>query len=356
MPPDFPRFSLRLHQGLTPQACRSLAASAEAHGFHTLWFAENPFGRAILPAVAACAADTSRVRLGLGILNPYQHHPTLIAQEAAALDELSGGRVRLGIGSGVGQRIVRLGARYRPLAALTDTVQIVRGLLRHETVTHRGYAFSADRVALEFAAPRPDMPIHLAAMADRSLALCGRLADGLIVSNLCPPAYTARVVAIVRESAAAAGRESLDIVQYLLCAARPDGAEAREIAKAAVGAMLIALWPAGNDWPAQRETIVRLSGIARLEMVGALDRLRRGERAGRVLDDRFISGFALAGTAEQVIAQAAQYRRAGADELALSFAGSQPAADAAYFARAVKCLIPDGELAIEARHHPLDIC
>jgi alkanesulfonate monooxygenase SsuD/methylene tetrahydromethanopterin reductase-like flavin-dependent oxidoreductase (luciferase family) len=43
-----------------------------------------------------------------------------------------------------------------------------------------------------------------------------------------------------------------------------------------------------------------------------------------VLDDRFITGFALAGTAEQVIAQAAQYRRAGADELALSFAGPQP--------------------------------
>ena len=237
-------------------------------------------------------------------------------------------------GAGLGMLVVETIAN-RPLAALADAVQIVRGLLRHETVTYRGRAFSADRgVALEFAAPRPDMPIHLAAMADRSLALCGRLADGLIVSNLCPPAYTARAVAIVRESAAATGRESLDIVQYLPCAARPDGAEAREIAKEAVGAMLIALWPTGNDWPAQRETIVRLSGIARPEMVGVLDRLRRGERAGRVLDDRFISGFALAGTAEQVIAQAVQYRRAGADELALSFAGPQPAADAAYFARA----------------------
>jgi 5,10-methylenetetrahydromethanopterin reductase len=267
---------------------------------------------------------------------------------------LSRGRVRLGIGSGIAQRIARLGTRYRPLAALADAVQIVRGLLRHETVTYCGRAFSADRVALEFAAPRPDMPIHLAAMADRSLALCGRLADGLIVSNLCPPAYTARAVAIVRESAAAAGRGSFDIVQYLPCAARPDAAEAREIAKEAVGAMLIALWPTGNDWPVQRETIVRLSGIARPEMVSALDRLRRGERAGRVLDDRFISGFALAGTAEQVIAQAAQYCRAGADELALSFAGPQPAADAAYFARAVKRLIPDGELAIDVRRSPSD--
>ena len=59
-----------------------------------------------------------------------------------------------------------------------------------------------------------------------------------------------------------------------------------------------------------------------------------------------------AGTAEQVMAQAAQYRRAGADELALSFAGPQPDADAAYFARAVKRLIPDGELAIDVRRSP----
>jgi hypothetical protein len=49
-----------------------------------------------------------------------------------------------------------------------------------------------------------------------------------------------------------------------------------------------------------------------------------------------------------------QYRRAGADELALSFAGPQPAADAAYFARAVKRLIPDGELAIDVRRSPPD--
>jgi len=143
-------------------------------------------------------------------------------------------------------------------------------------------------------------------------------------------------------------------VQYLPCVARPDGAEAREIAKEALGAMLIALWPTGKDWPAQRETIVRLSGVGRPEIVGTLDRLRRGERAARVLDDRFVSGFALAGTAEQVIAQAAQYRRAGADELALSFAGPQPADDAAYFARAVKRLISDGEPVIDVRGRPPD--
>ena len=65
MPPDLPRFSLRLHQGLTPQACRALAASAEAHGFHTLWFAENPFGRAILPAIGErdCEPPHTRAKI-----------------------------------------------------------------------------------------------------------------------------------------------------------------------------------------------------------------------------------------------------------------------------------------------------
>ena len=56
----------------------------------------------------------------------------------------------------------------------------------------------------------------------------------------------------------------------------------------------------------------------------------------------------------KVIAQAAQYRRAGADELALSFAGPQPAADAAYFAQAVKRLIPDGEPVTDVRRSPPD--
>ncbi len=63
-----------------------------------------------------------------------------------------------------------------------------------------------------------------------------------------------------------------------------------------------------------------------------LARLRRGEPADTVLDDRFIAAFAIAGTAEECLAQAAKYRRAGVAELVLTFAGSQPGADMAQFA------------------------
>src|SRR5215472_2419930 len=206
MQPGLPRIGVRLDQELDPHRCIELAVAVEAGGYSSLWFAENPLHRAILPALSACALHTERISLGIGIVNVYQHHPSLIAMEAGALDELAGGRVVLGIGSGVGARIARLGFDYRPIAALRDAIQIIRPLLRGEEANHRGRVFSADRVRLGFRPTRPDMPIYFASMGDRSLALCGALADGLIISNMCPPGYSERAVAIVKDAAAAAAR------------------------------------------------------------------------------------------------------------------------------------------------------
>ena len=99
--------------------------------------------------------------------------------------------------------------------------------------------------------------------------------------------------------------------------------------------MLATLWPTG-EWPQLRETIVRHSGIAKPKFAVALDRLRRGEPPEAVLDDRFIEAFAIAGTAEDCLAQAARYARAGVAELALTFAGTRPASDMTYLAGALQ--------------------
>jgi 5,10-methylenetetrahydromethanopterin reductase len=323
MPLELPRIAVRLDQDLDPYRCIELAVVAETSGYSSLWFAENPLHRAILPAISACALQTQRIRLGIGIINTYQHHPSLIAMEAAALDELARGRILLGIGSGVGSRIARLGFDYRPVSALRDATQIIRALLRGEETSYRGHAFCVDRVRLRFQPPRPDMPVYFASMGDRSLALCGELADGLIVSNLCPPGYTRRAVDLVQQSAAAAGRKALEVVQYVPCAVRADRNEALRAAKMAVGEMLATFWPVGGDWPELRETIVRHSGISKSEMVAALARLRRGETPDRVLGDRFVEAFAIAGTAEECLAAAARYGDAGVHELVLTFVGAQ---------------------------------
>jgi 5,10-methylenetetrahydromethanopterin reductase len=335
MPSELPRIAVRLDQDLDPHRCIELAVVAETSGYSSLWFAENPLHRAILPAVSACALQTERIRLGIGIINTYQHHPSLIAMEAGALDELARGRVLLGIGSGVGSRIARLGFDYRPVSALRDATQIIRALLRGEETSYRGRTFSVDRVRLGFRPPRPDMPIYFASMGDRSLALCGEMADGLIISNLCPTGYTQRAIGLVQESAAAAGRKPLDIVQYVPCAVRANREEAKQVAKSAIGEMLAAFWPVGGDWPTLRETIVRHSGITKNEMVAALARLRRGERPDRVLDDRFVEAFAIAGTAEECLAMASRYRLAGVGELVLTFVGMRPIEQMQHLGRAL---------------------
>ena len=184
-----PKLGLRLYGGLDPHRCVELAEAAEANHFASVWFAENPFERGVLPAAAACAAATQRIGIGIGVWNPYTRHPSLIAMEIGALDALAQSRASLGIGSGIASAIGKLDVdNKRPLAALHDTFQIVRGLLRGEEVSYSGTVFSADKVKLGYAPPRPDLPILMAARGDKALALAGEIADGLVISNMCPPA------------------------------------------------------------------------------------------------------------------------------------------------------------------------
>ena len=137
---DLPKLSIRLHGGLDARRCVDLAKTAEANGFHSLWFAENAFNRGVLPAAAACVAATGRVGIGIGVFNPYNRHPTLMAMEIGALDELAQGRARLGIGSGIAAATERMGlSTDRPLAAVRDAFAIVRALLRGEQVAQHGH-------------------------------------------------------------------------------------------------------------------------------------------------------------------------------------------------------------------------
>jgi 5,10-methylenetetrahydromethanopterin reductase len=332
-----PKLSLRLSGGLAPHRCVALAVRAEALGFASVWFAENAFNRGVLPAAAACAAATVRVGIGIGVLNPYNRHPSLIAMEIGALDELAQGRVRLGIGSGIASATERIGlSTERPLAAVRDAITIVRGMLKGEEVTHAGRVFSANKVRLEYQPPRPDMPLLMAARGEQALALCGKIADGLMISNMCPPDFTRQAVDTVRNAAHEAGRTPPgEVVQYVPCAVRGDRAEALRLAKATVGEMLPGFWSLGQRVAAAKSALLRAGALSEQDFAAAIDRLRRGEDPAKVLDQRFLDAFALAGTAEECLATARRYREAGATELALTFVGGEVERDMEYLAGAL---------------------
>jgi 5,10-methylenetetrahydromethanopterin reductase len=297
----------------------TLATAADDARLASVWFAENPFQRGVLAAAGACAAMTKRVRIGVGVVNPYTRHPVQIAMDFAALDELSGGRVVLGVGSGIATPIARMGVvNDRPVTAVRETIEIVRKLVAGESVTTGGRIFSFDGARLDFR-PSRRLPIYMAAGSELALRTCGEIADGFVISNMTPLRLAARMIEIVAEAAAKAGRPRPRVVQYAPCAVGGDGDVARRAVKRTIGETLTLLWPAGDEWPKRREAVVADSGIPRPEFAAALARLRSGEDATAVLDDRFVAAFAIAGTPNECGEQAACYRAAGVDELVLSF-------------------------------------
>jgi 5,10-methylenetetrahydromethanopterin reductase len=321
-----PTIGVRVHGGMPPKACIEIAEACERNEFAALWFAENPFNRGILPAAAGAVLATRRIKIGIGVFNPYNRHPTLIAMELGALDEMADGRIALGIGSGIGDRVTRMGLSYeKPLAAVRDAITIVRGMMKGESVTYNGNVFSVTNVKLEFPVPRPNMPIYMAATGDQSLRVCGQVADGLMISNMSPPGYTIRALQLVAEGAVKAGRPMpTTVIQYVPCVIRPDRTEARQIVKATLGDMLSAYWAMGEKWPAIRVAMLRGSGIPEEEFVAAVNRIKAGENPTFVLDDRFVDAYSIAGNVDDCLAAMRHFGEIGVTELVVTFVGGQP--------------------------------
>ena len=300
----FPRLGMRLHGGLAPAHCVELARAAEDNGLASVWFAENPLERGALPALAACAAATRRIELGVGVWNPYLRHPAQIAMDISALDELANGRAALGLGAGLAAPIQRLGIdNSRPLGALEDCFTTVRALLRGET---------AGGVKLSYTA-RADIPLLMAARGERALRLCGRVADGLMVSNMCPPGFAKH---------AAISAQARRVVQYVPCSVGPDRAQAVAAMKPVLGNLLKTFWGLAQRVPAARTSLVTYSGIPETDFATAEP------------DARFLEAFTVTGDADDCRRRLAAYRDAGVTDLVLTFVGPEPARDMAYLLRA----------------------
>lgn len=325
-----PRLGIRAHGGLPARACAEIALQAERAGLATVWFAENPFARGILPAATACALATTRIRIGAGVFNPFNRHPTLMAMEIGALAELAPGRTSISIGAGIGSTVARMGHNpEKPVPALRDTLTIVRALLRGEEIEHKGRAFSAHKVKLDYV-PRADIPVYLAGRGDLTVKLAGEMSEGLVVSNMCTPEFSRGAAEKLAASAQAAGRTgSLEIIQYMPCCVGRDRNEARARGRRAVGEMLPNYWGLAQKIPFARSGLMLGLGATEEEIAAAVARLRAGEDAAHVLDDRFTAAFALAGTPEDCIAGARRFGEAGVTELALTFTGPDAAEEMA---------------------------
>jgi alkanesulfonate monooxygenase SsuD/methylene tetrahydromethanopterin reductase-like flavin-dependent oxidoreductase (luciferase family) len=282
---------------------------AESLGYETV-YTTHIAGRESLTVLTAYAMSTTSIRVGSGVVPIYTRTPATMAQTAATIDELSGGRLTLGLG--LSHRPVVEGwhgqAIEHPVAEMREYAGIVRAILRGEDPPPgRKWRTGFHLLGVD---PRPTLPIYLAGLSPAMLRLAGEIADGVILW-LCNPSYIREVVI----PAVSAGREraglsleGFDVVAAVpaaLTASSPEGQE-REAAYRAMRGDLIPYF----GLPFYRAMIERTGFGADIE---AYDRAA-GELGAMkdAISDEFLAELTAVGEEAGLRAGIERYREAGA--------------------------------------------
>src|SRR5262245_39078030 len=181
---------------------------ADEAGVDTAWVAEA-WGRDCFTILTLLARETKRIKLGTGIVNCYSRTPAALAQHFATLDEFSGGRMLIGLGTS-GHRVIEHfhGVPFQPsLTRLRAYVEIIRMILAGEPLKYQGKVFRLERgFRLRFAPVRTSIPIFIASLTPRSVAQTAAIADGWMPVMIPLPRLAAEVTAF-RQRVRDAGRE-----------------------------------------------------------------------------------------------------------------------------------------------------
>jgi 5,10-methylenetetrahydromethanopterin reductase len=298
--------SIASHSGLAAPQIGSLAASAEAAGFDSVFVAEGHGDALALchPVIAA----TSRVRVGTAIANAALRPPVLAAKTAAQLDQASGGRFLLGLGVANDVMNGRFGLTpFPPLAMVAEYVAVVRAVLAGDPAGFAGQLFRTGMVPLDSPPVRPGLPVYLAALGPRMLELAGRIADGVIL-NLMSPAQAGQAAGLVRAAAVAAGRDAAAVeIACVVHACLADDPAAAAAAAREVVPRYILHPSAGRLFGAYDEGGAGL--VAARDRTLAGDRARAAQHVPQQVADAFVAH----GDAAACQLRLAEYRAAGVD-------------------------------------------
>ncbi len=178
----------------------ALTRQAEAAGFSYGWlFDSHVLWRDPYPLLTLMAGVTTSMRLGTCVTNPATREPSVTASTLAVLDEISGGRMDLGIGRGDSARRV-LGKPPTTMAHLEEAIIVIKGLVEGRSVTFEGTELSLPWTG------RWTLPVWVAGYGPMAIKMTGRVADGIIL-QLADPDLIRWFVGQLREAAAEAGRD-----------------------------------------------------------------------------------------------------------------------------------------------------
>jgi len=298
--------------GLSARDCVEIARRAEREwGYHAVWLAETS-GPDAFALAAAIAEATERLTIGTAVVPVYNRTPAVLAMAAGTLAQLSGDRFVLGLGSS-SHAIVQdwNGVAFeRPLAHVRESVAILRQALAGKRTDFAGEVLRSRGFRLGSPPARP-LPIYLAALRERMLALAGEIGDGLVL-NLFPVSALPKMLAAHRAGGAAAGRDvaGQEVVVRFQVAMGDDVERSRNLVRLAFGPYVAA--PVYNRFFAGCGFEAEARAVA--------EAFARGDRAGlaRAMSDDLVDRVTILGPAERCRAQLAEFVAAGVTTSVLS--------------------------------------
>lgn len=183
----------------------------EARGFDTLWIPQV-FGLDAITLAALVGRETRRIELGTSVVPTYPRHPTAMAQQALTTAIAAGGRFSLGIGLSHPPVVERmLGLSYaRRASHMREYVEVLLPMLEGRPVRFEGSEYRVDFPTLVPETAR--VPLLLAALGDRMLALAGAKCDGTLLWMVGPRTIESHIAPKIRRAASEAGRSEPRIV------------------------------------------------------------------------------------------------------------------------------------------------
>ncbi len=293
---------------------------AEELGYESVWVPEM-WGRDVFTILTMLALHTEKIKLGIGIATVFSRTPALIAQTAASLDEISGGRVILGLGTS-GPIVIENwhGLKFEtPLQRTREYIDIIRLILSGKHINYEGEIFKLKGFRLQFKPLRDRIPIYVAALGPKNVMLTGELADGWI-PFLVPMAHFQDSVQNLKAGARISGRNlnEITIAPYIPACVSDDVKGAEEILRGYIAYYVGGMGTFYNN-------LIRRYGFS-TEARLIVDAWKKRDRvlAARNVTDSMLSAMSITGIAQQAKEKLDKYRQQGVDLPILIFPPKAP--------------------------------
>ncbi len=294
--------------GLQPREVVECVQLAEELGYESAWMSEGHGGDQF-SVLTACAVATKKILLGTSISSVFVRSAPTIAMAAACVDEFSGGRFILGLGSSHKVQVEgEHGLTYgQPILQLRECVDIVRGLLRDGEVSYKGSIFNIKGFDMWFRPLRKEIPIYLGAVNPKMLQICGEIAQGALLT-WSTVEHARAAVENVKLGAREAGRDpqEVDMATSIGCTISANKEEALNSMRRPIATYVA-------HFPRYRKLMAEAGFVDEVEAVRKAWQEGDQARALDLVPTELIKKITLAGTPEECQQRIAQYRDVGID-------------------------------------------